>query len=215
MQEIFIMDGDYSVSADGKVFSHKAARKLELSQCASGRGGKYRAVNLYQNGILYRRYVHRLVADAYLPNPNEYSQINHIDGNPSNNYVENLEWCSREQNIQHAYHNGLFPAVICVLCNEKYHPKRKTSNWYFCSGCKDRILTAAAIAVRNDEFDTEEIENALTADDLTSLGRKYLLMRARGMSYQNIADKLGCSRQNVHQIVKTAVKPAEGCVSHG
>ena len=46
-------------------------------------------------------YVHRLVADAYIPNPNNYSQVNHIDLNKHNNNVDNLEWCSESMNMKH------------------------------------------------------------------------------------------------------------------
>jgi len=52
-------------------------------------------------------FIHRLVALTYLPNPNNYKIINHKDGNPKNNYVENLEWCNQQYNIQHAYNTGL------------------------------------------------------------------------------------------------------------
>lgn len=52
-------------------------------------------------------FIHRLVALTYLPNPNNYKVINHKDGNPKNNYVVNLEWCTYSHNIQHAYNTGL------------------------------------------------------------------------------------------------------------
>lgn len=62
----------------------------------------------YKKGKLNksRFLAHRLVAEAFIPNPNKYPIINHIDGNPSNNHVSNLEWCTHGQNLKHAYFIG-------------------------------------------------------------------------------------------------------------
>lgn len=67
----------------------------------------YVGVGLRIGGKTVYRTVHRLVAKAFIPNPNGYKCVNHIDGNKQNNSVDNLEWCNHSQNLQHAYNNGL------------------------------------------------------------------------------------------------------------
>ena len=52
--------------------------------------------------------VHRLIAETCIPNPNNYPQINHIDGNKLNNEINNLEWCDNKYNTQEGYDNGLY-----------------------------------------------------------------------------------------------------------
>lgn len=68
---------------------------------------KYNAVALYKNGARKKFLVHRLVAEAFIKNDLNKPFINHKDGNPSNNNVNNLEWCTPKENVHHAWKNGL------------------------------------------------------------------------------------------------------------
>lgn len=73
----------------------------------------YQRVMLSINGKHYDRYVHRLVAETFCENPNNYNEVNHIDGNKQNNNYANLEWCNRSQNNKHAYDNKLRSVYGC------------------------------------------------------------------------------------------------------
>lgn len=62
----------------------------------------YLSVTLYKNGVRNRFQVHRLVAIIFLPNINNLPCVNHIDGNKQNNRIDNLEWCTYKENINHS-----------------------------------------------------------------------------------------------------------------
>lgn len=89
------------VSETGQVFSHGKFIRGEVT-----RNG-YVRVHVQHCGIRQHFLVHRLVAEAFIPNPLNLPQVNHKDGNKLNNSVENLEWCSASENQKHAYRTGL------------------------------------------------------------------------------------------------------------
>lgn len=72
-------------------------------------GNGYKQVQIMRKGKRYTKYVHRLVAECFLDNPEGYNEINHIDGNKANNAVSNLEWCNHSQNLIHSFRTGLRP----------------------------------------------------------------------------------------------------------
>lgn len=67
----------------------------------------YKGVTLTKDKKRYPKKVHRLVAEAFIPNPENKSQVNHKDGNKANNKIDNLEWCTNKENVIHAYKLGL------------------------------------------------------------------------------------------------------------
>lgn len=85
---------DYLVYADGKVFSKKTNRFLKHSFMRSG----YPTVELFNSDGSRRVLVHRLVAEAFVPNPKKHRFVNHKDENKSNPSADNLEWCTAEYN---------------------------------------------------------------------------------------------------------------------
>lgn len=98
-KEVPGFNGDYYVSTCGRVLSCKEYRGEQyriMSLCSAGSG--YSAVYLQKAGKSHLRYVHRLVAEAFIPNPNKYPCVNHKDEVKKNNNVENLEWCTYKYN---------------------------------------------------------------------------------------------------------------------
>lgn len=61
----------------------------------------YQNVVLCKNGNSYNKIIHRLVAQAFIPNPNNLPEVNHKDGNKANNHVDNLEWITHRENVSH------------------------------------------------------------------------------------------------------------------
>ena len=106
MWKKFIYEGqetDYSVSTEGEV--RKDTTNYILSQSSQQ---DYKFVGLIINGKQKRMRVHRMVALAFIDNPDNKPYVNHINGNRSDNNVENLEWVTPSENTQHAVDTGLF-----------------------------------------------------------------------------------------------------------
>jgi hypothetical protein len=74
-------------------------------QVVNGKETGYLCQTLLVNGKSKRFYIHRLVAIIYIPNPSNKPWVNHIDGNRSNNNINNLEWSTISENIKHSYTN--------------------------------------------------------------------------------------------------------------
>lgn len=98
----------YEVSNLGRVRSldYKHTGEIKVLRPILNRYG-YLRINLYKNSKLCSRSIHRLVAQAFILNPENKQQVNHIDANKQNNIVSNLEWCTNLENMQHARDMGL------------------------------------------------------------------------------------------------------------
>jgi len=83
----------------GKIVSHTQSRT------------RYLKTLFYRNNVRKFYMVHRIVAIVFIENPHSKKCVNHIDGNPHNNHISNLEWCTHAENIQHAYDTGLAVAL--------------------------------------------------------------------------------------------------------
>jgi hypothetical protein len=97
-------EGLYRIGSAGFVLSQRTGRLLAPSRHLGG----YRQAHLYVNGQRTAFLLHRLVAQAFLPNPLGLPEVNHVDGDKTHNHVCNLEWCGRLQNVRHAVETGLY-----------------------------------------------------------------------------------------------------------
>lgn len=98
--------GEFEISNYGRFRNSKTNHILAQNKTKNG----YMLVTIkdIQNKSKYKAfYIHRLVAQAFIPNPNNLPQVNHKDGNKLNNCVDNLEWCTHSENMQHALRTGL------------------------------------------------------------------------------------------------------------
>ena len=95
-------EGLYTIDEDGVIRS--SARNIEMKHNCSG---PYKKINLYRDGKYKSFLVHRLIATAFLPNPDNKREVNHIDGDKHNNSINNLEWATPSENVNHALKTGL------------------------------------------------------------------------------------------------------------
>lgn len=109
-RDVFGYEGMYQVSSKGRIMSLSreipakgGAYRITNNRVLSASVGKngYKKIVLSDNNVKKTFLIHRLVAKAFIPNPNEYSLVNHIDENKENNECKNLEWCNYSYNATH------------------------------------------------------------------------------------------------------------------
>ena len=106
--------GNVRRKADSK-YKHKG--KEYVAPYKNNKG--YMCINLYMNSKVHKYQIHRLIAIFFIPNPNNLTDVNHIDGNPLNNAISNLEWCTHADNIKHAWNTGLVTNRHANASNKK------------------------------------------------------------------------------------------------
>lgn len=187
-------EGLYEVSNFGNV---KSITRNKVMKPGSHKFG-YRYVILYKEGSNKSVLVHRLVADAFIPKISGEEDVNHIDGNKSNNCVENLEWVSKSENMKHAYQSGLRQ----VTDNQRGAGRPRTSKQLEAS----RTLTPAKLAALRDPYRFHNVGPALEAKRkkvrCVQTGECYLSMSAADSA-------IGCSSGQVSNSIKTG-KPIYG-----
>lgn len=101
MKDIVGYEGLYAITSCGKVWSYKSKRFIIPHPNTQG----YLRIKLYKDGYYITYSIHRLVAEAYIPNPENKAQVNHKDENKANNCVNNLEWVTTKENANYGTRN--------------------------------------------------------------------------------------------------------------
>lgn len=202
MRTAIVQNGLFEVNEVGEVYRIKGDQKELAAQYKTGRNRRYRTVSAMVNGKQKHFLVHRLVAEGFIPNPKNLPEINHIDGNPANNRVENLEWCTRGANAQHAYRTGLINpyrnAKPCRVCGELTNARDG-----ICAACKPQLRKEAH--AEDKAANLRDLMMSIDRSKLTPNEIKYVDLREQGLSLQQIADLTGVTRQRVDYAIKKAL----------
>lgn len=137
---------NYKINNLGQVLNIKRNKILKIDK-SNGRG--YCNITLYKNGKAYRKVIHRLVAETFIPNPENKPQVNHIDGNKHNNCKENLEWVTQSENMIHAFKTGL---EIHGMKNKKHSLESKEK-------MRKKIICIETGEIYNGLIQAEELLN--------------------------------------------------------
>lgn len=103
MWKEYPLNKNYLVSKDGRIKSKRRNKELTPKENWDG----YHRIQIWDSGKCNMISWHRVVAITYIPNPDNKPVVNHKDGNKTNNHVDNLEWVTQSENIQHSWNNGL------------------------------------------------------------------------------------------------------------
>lgn len=200
-------EGIYQVSSQGNVKSldRTLINSIGVESNVKGKeiykslvGAGYYQVKLYKDGKKLNKYVHQLVASAFISNPKNYSEINHIDYNKENNCVENLEWCTHIENIidlRNVKYNGYkdshnkfgthkckdcgklitYKATRCINCAAKLIAKGKGSSLYKNKRPLSEEEINRSLTRTNGNFTESAKEFNMTDNSLRKWCRKYNL----------------------------------------
>lgn len=149
MKDINGYEGLYTINEYGDVFSYKKNKYMKIQKNRLG----YKVISLFKDGVKKTYTIHKLVAEAYLDNPHNLPEINHIDENKENCFVGNLEYCTHEHNMRHGTRGKrigqkLSKKVFCVELNQVFDGnmeaqcKTGIDNRRISDCCRGKIKTA-------------------------------------------------------------------------
>lgn len=166
-KEVCGYEGLYHVSNLGRVKSTVCKKYHILKPTLSCNG--YHQVSLYVNGCSKTFFIHRLLMLSFIPNPENKPHVNHIDSNTINNNLDNLEWCTRSENIQHGYDFGNMKAPMRGKFGKK-HNRSKAIVQLTSGGAYVNTFGSAYEAQRKTGISRSGISSACAGRQKTSGG---------------------------------------------
>ena len=160
---------NYEVNQLGEI-RHKKRQKILKPR---DNNGGYQYVNFKINGKNTNFAVHRIVANAFIPNPNGYTEVNHKDYNKKNNCVDNLEWVSSSQNKQHSY-----------LKQENKKSRGKAVNQYTKEGIFLKTFDSVSDAAKELGCCVAAISNCCLGRTKTSQGFQWSFVESSTTKYE-------------------------------
>ncbi len=199
----FLKNGKLKVFDNGEIYIvkngiEKIMKQYEIGGC---NGGRYRMVYFYDGKIKRQFYVHRLVAEAFIENPDNKPHVNHKDGDPSNNNALNLEWVTCSENQVHAYKN-LIKKYKCRFCNSDTYSKLR-----ICKSCYGKMSDVNQTALDN-VIRQEMLQTKLKETDMSSLSemqKELLIYKLIGLTCREIAPKYGVSFQAIAERINKII----------
>lgn len=215
-------NGEYQIDIYGNVWSFKKSKEIILKPQRMKNG--YRTIGLKKNGIGKTFLIHRLVAIAFIDNPENKPEVNHINGNKNDNTVSNLEWVTHSENMTHGFENGLIDLngenqvnsklkekdiqEIILLRKQKWTCKQISKKIGVSSAHINRILNNKRWKYLNNSFCNKDFNlrakgekngNSKLNEEKVRLIRQ---MRKEGKTLQKIADEFGVNNTLISQIVR-------------
>jgi len=185
-------EGHYSISSFGRLVCHgryiidKNGHKHYLKRCLIKikKGKVYKSASLYLNGVRKSFYIHRLVAETFIPNPDKKPCVDHIDCNVDNNSVENLRWVTQRENVHNPLtriHSKEKQAHLFNELNSKSTPIVRIS----LSNNKDLKIYPSQCEARRDGYNQGAISACCRCQRKSYKGYKWMYLS----DYENLINK--------------------------
>ena len=199
---------DFNIEVNEKGEIRNATTKTLRKQVElKGRGKNwYKVISVNINKKPKIFYVHRIVAETFIPNPNNYPCVNHIDNNKQNNAIKNLEWCTFQENTINAYYKqNAFKKCVCKCCGKEFFYRGKEDD--ICHLCKQK-QNQKIISINNKKKKLNERKTIIDKALKNNFSYYYYYRHkkvfdswAKGVSARQISISENCSHQNISKLI--------------